>query len=500
MHDIVVSQLRPVRRRQTWQGVLGGAVLGLLAGAAAGVALGAGRWLAGWSVAWGPAAALMAAGPLLGALAGWARRRGWPEAAEAVDACYQLKDRVVSALEFVASPRQTRLEVLQIQDAVHFLDDVEPARVVPWRLPRAWPASVLTLGLAVALLAWPAASPPAQAQPAEPLPEIVAEAEHLADDLRAIEDLVRQEANPELRKFVQDLRRKTEELKQPGVDLREALAKLSEMQAAIAAQQAQSGTATVDEQLRAFAAALAAAPALEGLAKALQEGKLDRAAAELEKMDEAALDRQEARAVAKKLEEAARGMQAKGLEGMSEAARQMAEGVKGDKGRLRQGARDLARRLREHERRRRLQQLLALEMDRLKECKSRCSSAMLAWLNQRNRKNAESQAGAKAGTEKGGPLLGDKTRLPVVRNQQELSGTPGEGPEEVETTRAAEGPGQPAHRPTRENYQKYRRLSEAALDSEPIPLGQRETIRRYFEMIRPDGGEAKEGPGPQGSR
>ena len=31
---------------------------------------------------------------------------------------------------------------------------------------------------------------------------------------------------------------------------------------------------------------------------------------------------------------------------------------------------------------------------------------------------------------------------------------------------------------------------EAALDSEPIPLGHRQTIRRYFELIRPQGAEA----------
>jgi hypothetical protein len=28
-------------------------------------------------------------------------------------------------------------------------------------------------------------------------------------------------------------------------------------------------------------------------------------------------------------------------------------------------------------------------------------------------------------------------------------------------------------------------MSEAVLDSEPIPLGHRQTIRRYFELIRP---------------
>ena len=28
-------------------------------------------------------------------------------------------------------------------------------------------------------------------------------------------------------------------------------------------------------------------------------------------------------------------------------------------------------------------------------------------------------------------------------------------------------------------------MSEAVLESEPIPLGQRQTIRKYFELIRP---------------
>ena len=32
---------------------------------------------------------------------------------------------------------------------------------------------------------------------------------------------------------------------------------------------------------------------------------------------------------------------------------------------------------------------------------------------------------------------------------------------------------------------------ERALDSEPIPLGHRQTIRRYFELIRPQNDEGK---------
>jgi hypothetical protein len=50
---------------------------------------------------------------------------------------------------------------------------------------------------------------------------------------------------------------------------------------------------------------------------------------------------------------------------------------------------------------------------------------------------------------------------------------------------------QTAARTYREQYQKYRRMTEAALNSEPIPLGHRQTIRRYFELIRPQNDEAE---------
>ena len=44
----------------------------------------------------------------------------------------------------------------------------------------------------------------------------------------------------------------------------------------------------------------------------------------------------------------------------------------------------------------------------------------------------------------------------------------------------------------RESSDKYEQLTESVLSSEPIPLGHRQTIRRYFEMIRPQGGEGRQ--------
>ena len=42
-----------------------------------------------------------------------------------------------------------------------------------------------------------------------------------------------------------------------------------------------------------------------------------------------------------------------------------------------------------------------------------------------------------------------------------------------------------ASREYREKYAQYRRLNEAVMESEALPLGHRQTIRKYFESIRP---------------
>src|SRR5262249_13110465 len=83
-----------------------------------------------------------------------------------------------------------------------------------------------------------------------------------------------------------------------------------------------------------------------------------------------------------------------------------------------------------------------------------------------------------------GNVLGEKTKLLSQQNLMQLTGNPDDGPSETETTHSAEGR-QQAGRSYRDVYQKYRRMSDAVLDSEPIPLGHRQTIRRYFALIHP---------------
>ena len=89
------------------------------------------------------------------------------------------------------------------------------------------------------------------------------------------------------------------------------------------------------------------------------------------------------------------------------------------------------------------------------------------------------------GKQTSGNLFGEQTKIDANRHRQEVKGQSGEGPTETETSNSPEGR-EVASRSEREVYQKYQKISEAVLESEPIPLGQRQTIQKYFELIRPD--------------
>lgn len=83
-----------------------------------------------------------------------------------------------------------------------------------------------------------------------------------------------------------------------------------------------------------------------------------------------------------------------------------------------------------------------------------------------------------------GNVFGEKTGLESESRLEQVTGVQGDGPSEFETTHSPEGR-QESGRGLRDVYAKYQKLSEEVLESEPIPLGQRQTIRRYFELIRP---------------
>ena len=131
--------------------------------------------------------------------------------------------------------------------------------------------------------------------------------------------------------------------------------------------------------------------------------------------------------------------------------------------------------------------MLTLSNTNLSECKSNCKKDGGIKIRKKSKKTTPSSGWDRSVS---GNTDGDRTTLDSARKRDQVKGQMGEGDAETETTHMPEGR-QTAARKYSEQYQKYRRMSEAALNSEPIPLGHRQTIRRYFELIRPQGDEAE---------
>jgi hypothetical protein len=426
--------------------------------------------------------ALIAAGTGLGAVIGWVRGRDWTSAASAVDASYRLKDRTITAVDFVKRARATAVHALQVADAEEHLDDVDPRRVVPYRVPVSFVFGLGALAVALVLLLFPRPGEVRAAAPA-PLEQVVAAAEDARASLEELEEPARQDKD--LEKLVKHLMEKIEEMKQPGVDVKEALAKLSEMQAAIAGQQALYNVGLVDAQMRTLGDAMASTQALESAGHALQQDKFEKAAEELEKA-EPKFDRKETKALEEQLKKTAQAMGAAGLGELNEVTSEMAESL-GDGQKVQSAIKKLGKLARAHGRRRQIRDLLALKTAALSECKGQCQNpnpGPKIRLTKKSDRPTNNWGRAISGN-----TDGEKTKLDASRKQDYVPGQAGEGPSETETTHSPEGR-EIASRQYSEMYQKYRKMTEAALNSEPIPLGHRQTIRRYFELIRPQGDEA----------
>jgi hypothetical protein len=500
MRESIYAALSPIRGRQQWLFALRSAVVGLGVAAAVGLALGVARLAFGMDTPAWARAAVLAAGPVLGLLAGLALRRNWHAAGEAVDAHYGLKDRAVTALAFAQQPAATEFQELQMADALAHLNRAEPRAVVPLKTPRAMPTALVAAVIAVVMLAWPIKAPQAEAGPA-PVPEHIAAAvaeqkeklaaldKKLADTMQDLEDEKSDEEKKGLKELLEKLIQKVEELNQPGTDEKEALAKLSEMQAEMQALANQLNIAAMDGQMSSLGTALAASTAFEGAGKALQEGKLEKAAKELEKIDEVKLTPKEAKALEEKLKEVAKKMGDAGQGSMSDAVAELAAELKGGKGKVGKSTRALAKKVNNAVKRRKANDLLLAQIEDLKDCKCNCNCNGGARVRAPKKSNNPSSNWGRAIS---GNVDGEKTKLDSKRNEMQLTGTPGsEGDSDVETTATPEAR-QQASRAYKEKYQKFSKQSQTVVDGEPIPLGHRQMVKKYFELIRPSNSDAAE--------
>jgi hypothetical protein len=484
MGERILDTLEPVRRRQLGIEVVRASAIGFMVGSLLAVVAGILRWQNAGNAAAIWAGVFFLAGPLIGALIGVLRGRSIRLAAATVDRCYELKDRAVTAVDFIRRGQPSALHVLQVADALQHLRGIDVRRVAPFRIPKVLPYALAASVLALGLLLWPQTAR-VHARPSEPLDAVVAAALEAEESLEDLQEAARKENDPKLKELVQKLSETIQEMKLPGVDTKEALAKLSEMQAAITAQQAQFNVGLVDAQMQSLGEAMASTQALEGAGQALQDGKYDKAADQLEKA-EPKFDRKEAKTLKDKLAQAAKAMQEAGLAELSTATTELSEAME-DADTAAGACKKLGNLARDQGRRKKINDLLSLQCRNLSECKGNCQKNNTAKLRLRKKSEKPSSAW---GMSTSGNTDGELTKLDSARQKEQIKGEMGEGESETETTHMPEGR-QAAARAYREQYQKYRRLTEAALDAEPIPLGHRQTIRRYFELIRPQGDETE---------
>src|SRR5438874_5717385 len=187
MGKAIHVRLDPVRRRQQQLRALTCAAAGLFASAAALLILVLARWITGWQPSAVLALALSMAGPVLGYIAGASWRRDWRDAAIAIDAHYRFKDRILTALDFLARPSPTRVHRLAVDDALEHLDRVDARHVGASDTPRILPGAIASLAAAVLLLIF-TTPPPLNASPAPPLAAAVESAARAADELKSLEE------------------------------------------------------------------------------------------------------------------------------------------------------------------------------------------------------------------------------------------------------------------------------------------------------------------------
>jgi hypothetical protein len=504
VRDTVLGFLAPVRRRRQWQVALRALSLGVALGALACAALILAHRVLGRAPGPRAAWAALLAGPLVSGLFGLARRPSWQSTAALVDDRCRLHDRTTAALEFSAKATASDFEQLQVRDAVRQLATIRPADVAPLRLPREWPVAFGLLAVAVGLLVWPLISTPARAVSPVPFEPALAEARQLEEQARQMEAAAKELQSAALKAIAERMRRTIEELKQPGLDMRETMAKLSELQAFIALAQNAYDPAPADRELLSLGDAMVEARPLQPAGRALQEQELERAARALEQARSASFDPREARAVAERLKQSAESMKTKGLDQLSRATAGLADGVKGNPESLKQGTQDLAKEIREHDRRRRINELMAREQRRLSDCKNRCEARNLIAQTMLEEQQKKDGHDARSGSEKKSDVPDGSRDDPngPGSNREKITGQAGDGAAETqENGHSPQGERARARGPSRKVHQKYQRESEAVLDREPIPLGHRESIRRYFELIRPAAGDSEpQAPASSGVR
>ncbi|GHT34271.1 hypothetical protein FACS189427_01270 [Planctomycetales bacterium] len=235
-----------------------------------------------------------------------------------------------------------------------------------------------------------------------------------------------------------------------------------------------------------IADALDASEATKKAAEALKGKRYSEAANELNQMDSdliSTMTKQERKEVAAMLKEAIQKTKDRGQKPLADTVEKMKNAL--DDNALKMGEAEGFSELADESRKLALQQHIEQE----KENRTKNQNATLSFTQGSGDggKKAEksNQEGKNWGTgEAGDPASGQTTEMKNEKRRQELSGIIGEGASEYEKAAADNTPAKKTEREYQELHYAGRKVTEEVLSKEPLPLEQRQTLRRYFDLLQ----------------
>jgi hypothetical protein len=407
-------------------------------------------------------------GMVCGGLVGMLRSLDSKESARRIDAHYHLKDRFLTTWQILHRPAHSPMECLQQEDTATHAVQVVPQQVVPFRCPRQ-----LVLAIAIILLAIVFQGTGNREQGTE----------------RWVQGGGKREKEKGKRENETEIFAPPSPIHSPqSSSPKETLAALSRQEASLVKRINEFNIDAVDASMREIADSLLAAEATRFTALALKAENYAKAADELEKIDVTDLPPTERNAVAEGLKQNAVAAGIRKLDNLAQSLDHLAEQLDDDEENiedLRTATDELAEVFRTQELRKEIRRELVAKLSALETYKTQFAQT-LQGKHGGDGTNPSDQPDNHWGTGSSGTAQSDQATDTVGNlRRDQLTGMHGTGPSEIETIRSDDPADTKTIRPYKNVHQEFQRISESVLESEPIPFGQRQMIRTYFERIRP---------------
>ncbi|GHT10030.1 hypothetical protein FACS1894170_01530 [Planctomycetales bacterium] len=396
-----------------------------------------------------------------------------------VDKHYALQDRIVTAAELSqkASEKYSEMETLQLADAAEHFAAVKAEDISPLRFPKILVVAVIAMFL-VHGINWQSVSNEWRGTSSE-----------FSRNIEGVGEQQLQQIPEEFAALLAPLA-----IHGP-LEKQDVLAAMSKRQGELqqSATEKMLQKNSTDKALQEISQALSKVKEFKAVSKDIQDGKYAKAAETLKKTSGENMQKMtdgERKAAAKEMQQTSKKLQEMQQPKMQKALDKLSKGLKEkDSQACKNGAEALADELSKQDARQQATQQASAELARLAEAKSLMQSGNSDGGKQ-TEKSKEAGKNWGSGSAKN-PTAGEKTELQSKRQQQALKGQLGAaGDSEKEKTndknRDTAEPQQDTAKTEYQNiFPEYRKAAEAALDTEPIPLGKRQMIRNYFTAISP---------------